>query len=97
MILRILSCAERDFTEAVDYYNAQRAGLGFEFAAEIKAAFGRIVAFPEAWPKLSPRSRRYLVSRFPYGILYQVRPNEILVLAIVHLRSDPQRWQDRLA
>lgn len=95
MNIRVASCAEREFAEAVDYYNCQRAGLGYEFAAEIGRAFERIAAFPNAWPQFSARSRRYLVSRFPYGILYQVRTDDILVLAIMDLRRDPKRWQER--
>lgn len=95
MKLRILSCAEQEFAEAVDYYNAQRPGLGFEFAAEVRAALNRISSFPEAWPPYSARSRRCLVCRFPYGILYQVRPDGVLVLAIMHLQRDPRHWQER--
>lgn len=95
MKVRVLSCAEREFAEAVDYYNAQQRGLGFEFAAEIKCAFERIAAFPNAWPRFSDRSRRYLVSRFPYGVLHQIRAEDIVVLAIMDLRRDPERWRER--
>ena len=94
--MRILSCAEREFSEAVGYCNRQRAGLGFEFAAEVKSTLDRIAAFPDAWPAFSRRTRRCMVSRFPYGILYQARPDGILVIAIMHLAQAPKRWQDRL-
>ena len=97
MSLRILSCAELDFAEAVDYYNDQRPGLGYEFAAEVRATLERIASFPEAWPKLSPRSRRCITNRFPYGVLYQVRQDCVLVVAIMHLKRDPKRWRQRLA
>lgn len=96
MNLRILSCAEREFAEAVDYYNHERPGLGFEFAAEVKSALDRIAAFPQAWSMFSTRARRCVVRRFPYGILYQSREQCILILAIMHLARDPQSWQDRL-
>lgn len=95
MRIRVLSRAEREFVEAVDRYNAERPGLGYEFAEEIRTAFDRIRAFPEAWPVFSARSRRAIVSRFPYGILYQVRPDRILVLAIMHLKRDPRVWRQR--
>jgi len=36
MNIRILSCAEEEFIEAVDYYNEQSPGLGYEFAAEMR-------------------------------------------------------------
>ncbi len=96
MNLRVLSCAEREFAEVVDYYNHERAGLGFEFAAEVSAAFERIATFPKAWSPFSRRARRCAVSRFPYGILYQVREDCVLVLAVMHLARDPQSWRERL-
>ena len=71
MKVRILSCAEQELAEAVDYYNEQCPGLGFEFAAEVKSTLNRILSFPEAGPPLSLRSRRCMTDRFPYGVLYQ--------------------------
>jgi plasmid stabilization system protein ParE len=93
--IRVLSCAEREFVETVDHYNGERPGLGYEFAEEIQSAFERIRTFPAAWPLFSARARRCVVSRFPYGILYQVRPDCILVVAIMHLKRNPQVWRER--
>lgn len=69
MTLRILACAEEEMAEAVDFYNERRPGLGCEFAAEVERAFEHIEAFPDAWPPFSERSRRFIVNRFPYGVL----------------------------
>jgi plasmid stabilization system protein ParE len=96
MKIRVVSSAEQELAEAVDYYNEQRPGLGYEFAAEIKSTLNRIVAFPDAWPLFSHRLRRCITNKFPYGILYQVRIDHILIVAIMHLKRDPQHWQDRL-
>ena len=46
MNIRVLSCAEQEFAETVDYYNEQCPGLGYEFAAEVKNTFDRIKSFP---------------------------------------------------
>ena len=48
MNIRILSSAEKEFTEMVDYYNGQCPGLGYEFAVEVKNALDRIASFPDA-------------------------------------------------
>jgi hypothetical protein len=95
MRLLVLSCAEGEFAEAVDYYNGQCAGLGYEFAAEVQRTFDRIRQHPTAWPVFSARTRRGLVDRFPFGVLYQVRGDCILVGGIMHLKRDPKRWQER--
>ena len=36
MKVTYLRAAEAEFHEAVNYYNEQRAGLGFEFSDEVK-------------------------------------------------------------
>jgi len=95
MKLLVLSCAEDEFAETVDYYNAQCPGLGYEFAAEVQRTFERIRRHPTAWPPFSSRARRSLTDRFPFGVLYEVRSDCILVGGIMHLKRDPKRWQER--
>lgn len=70
MRVEFLSIAEGEFAQAVDYYNEQSEGLGYEFALEAKRTLERIVQFPEAWSLLSPRTRRCRMNRFPYGIIF---------------------------
>jgi len=93
--VRILSCAEREFAEAVDFYNAERPGLGYELAQEVQRTLDRISAFPEAWPLFSERIRRCIVRRFPYGMLYQIRADCVLVVALLHMKRSPKTWQER--
>jgi len=96
MNVKFLSVAEQEFIEAVDYYNDQCQGLGYEFAAEISSTMERIVRFPRAWIKISPRARRCLTNKFPFGVLYQICDDTILVVAIMHMKRDPIHWQERL-
>jgi hypothetical protein len=95
MKIHILSCAEEEFIEAVEYYNEQCPGLGYEFAAEVHRTFERLRRFPEAWPVFSKQSHRCLLDRFPYGVLYRMEKDTILVGAIMHLNRDPKRWVNR--
>lgn len=97
MIFKFLSEAEVELNEAVDYYNEQKAGLGFEFAEEVKNSLKRIVQFPEAWPILSRRARRCRTNRFPYGVIYQIRDDMILIVAVMHLKRDPDYWKPRIS
>jgi len=82
--------------EAVDDYEGCRPGLGDEFAAEIQKAIARILQHPLAYPRISKRSRRCRVVRFLYGVIYQIRPDHILIVAVMHLRRDPLYWRDRI-
>jgi len=98
MNVEILEPAEAEFYEAIAFYDIQRQGLGQEFAKEVEDTIERIKQNPEAWTSvtLSKRTRRCLTNRFPYGIIYQVRQNTILIVAIMHLRRHPQTWRSRL-
>lgn len=96
MKIEVLEPAEAEFREAVDYYNQQSEGLGYEFAAEVRRTLARVVRFPDAWAGLSVRTRRCRTNRFPYGIVYQVREDTILVVAVMHLRRRPDMWRARL-
>ena len=91
----INAVAETEFKEAVSYYNRELPGLGFEFALEISNTIERIRKNPEAWTKLSKRSRRCMANRFPYGIIYQIRKDHILIISIMHLHRHPDSWKQR--
>ncbi|MEW6097410.1 MAG: hypothetical protein AB1567_12965 [bacterium] len=58
MKVRILACAEVEMAEAIDYYNAQYPGLGYEFAVEVKECLSRISSFPQAWHCFSKTPRK---------------------------------------
>ncbi len=93
--VRFLAVAEAEYRDAIDYYNAEVLGLGDDFREEVAAALQRISDFPDAWQKLSARTRRCRLNRFPYGLVYQQRPEGILVVAVMHLKREPGYWSKR--
>jgi plasmid stabilization system protein ParE len=97
MEVRILAPAEAELLDAVAYYNSESEGLGYEFAGEARRTIARIIEHPNAWTPISKHTRRCRLNRFPYGILYQLRPDTILIVAVMHLRRDPESWKTRLA
>jgi plasmid stabilization system protein ParE len=94
--VRFVSTAERELKEAMEFYESAREGLGAEFLAEVEATANLIESFPLAWTSLSPRTRRCRTHRFPYGLFYQVRHDEILIVSVMDLRRDPKRWEQYL-
>ncbi len=87
--------AEQELNDAVDYYNGCRNDLGLQFAKEIYAAIRNILAFPHAWAPLSRSTRRCLVNRFPYGVIYQIADEQIIIIAVMHLNRKPEYWENR--
>jgi len=88
--------AEAEFDKAVEYYEQLQRGLGIEFAEEIYATITRIIQFPDAWSALSKNSRRSLVNRFPYGVVYQIKSRSLRIIAVAHLHRRPGYWKERL-
>lgn len=87
--------AEEELGRAIDYYESCQQGLGEDFFFEIHSAIQRIIDFPEVWPVLDVDVRRCLTHRFPYGILYSIDNLEIFILAVMHLRRNPDYWKNR--
>ena len=95
MTVRFLAIAAQEYQDAFDHYESVVENLGEDFKEAVVEALGRIQDFPNAWQKVSPRTRRCRLARFPYGVVYQRRKQEILVVAIMHLRREPEYWVSR--
>ena len=89
--------ARLEYREAAVFYEARRSGLGAAFTLEVEAAIQRILEAPQRWRVIEQDVRRCLTHTFPYGILYTVEPESILIVAVMHLRRKPGYWQTRLA
>lgn len=97
MKVEFLNTAESEYVEAVAYYEAQQAGLGERFRLEIIRSVGRMAAHPAAYTALSERTRRCLVAKFPYGIIYRytAETGQILIVSVAHLHRRPGHWRGR--
>jgi hypothetical protein len=96
MTYRFTSAALRELRDALLDYESKEQGLGARFLAEVDGAIARILMAPEAWRRLSVRTRRCLLHRFPFGVLYRIRGAEILVVSVMDLRRDPVCWKNYL-
>ncbi len=88
--------AERELVEAAGFYEARTGGLGGDFIRRVEHTLTQIAANPEAGNVLAGTIRRRLVQRFPFAILYQSGPEELSVIAVMHLRRRPGYWEKRV-
>jgi len=93
--VRFLPGARDEMREAYGFYEGRRKNLGREFALEVARAIEKIREHPMRWPVLSNGARRYLVDRFPYGVVYRVYADHVRVLAVMHLSQRPDYWKRR--
>jgi plasmid stabilization system protein ParE len=96
MKLTIHPMAWAEYREAARYLKLRKHGLAESFLAEIKEGLQQILASPQTYPVIGGGVRRYLIRRFPYGILYRWEGDEISVFAIMHMRREPDYWKPRL-
>lgn len=96
MKVRFLSVAEAELEEAISYYEEKEIGLGLRFLSEVKNSVDRIVAYPNAWPYISENAQRCRTKVFPYGLIFQNRKDEILIVAFASLHREPNYWKNRI-
>ena len=94
-LLSIHENAELEINDAADFYDMASPGLGTVFINEIHKAIQYIDMFPEAAPILPGHVRKRTLPKFPYSLIYSLRPDEIRILAVAHHRRRPFYWHGR--
>ena len=97
MRFRFHPLALEEFNDSINYYEKKSLGLGSEFSDEIYSTINRILIFPKAWPELSQKTRRCITQKFPYGIIYLIQENEIIIVAVMQLNRKSDYWKKRIA
>jgi len=87
--------ARKEFFEAAEYYEDQVIGLGDGFIDEVEKVLEVIEQQPFSGTEITDTERRFLVSRFPYGIIYSVEDDQIMIFAVMNLRQKPGYWKSR--
>jgi hypothetical protein len=88
--------ANAELDEAIRYYETCQRGLGLDLAKEVYLAIRRACEYPEAWSAMSQNTRRCLVNRFPYGVIFQIKSGMLRIIAIANLHRRPDYWTDRV-
>ena len=96
MIASFHDLAKVELNEAARYYEAESPGPGTAFLAEAERSVAAILEHPESSPVVGRSVRRRLLRRFPYGLLYRVRGEQLRVLAVMNLRRRPAYWVGRV-
>lgn len=89
--------AEEEFYNIVDYYKRFDQELSTDFIQEFDQAVNQLIAFPKAGNPYLHQTRRAILNRFPYAIVYKIYDEEIIVAhAVMHMKRKPDYWQERL-
>src|SRR5947209_5776177 len=100
MRVRLLDDAEAETRKAARWYENKQPGLGADFLDTFADALATIESQPHAFSRIetlsTPREiRRCVLHRFPYLVIYEIRTDEVIVLAVAHSGQRPNYWQHR--
>jgi plasmid stabilization system protein ParE len=96
MNYKFLPPASEELKLAAEFYEKGALGLGSQFLHDVKATIARILKNPRAWSCLDENIRRCRLLRFPYGIIYSIEQDTIIIISVMHLHRYPQSWKNNL-
>jgi toxin ParE1/3/4 len=88
--------AREDFRGAIRWYRPQSLLAASEFRATVSGAIRSIAEAPQRWPKYLYGTRRLVLQRFPFSVVYLDDPELVTIVAPAHSKRKPGYWKDRL-
>lgn len=97
---RLLVEAEDELMQATLFYEGKQSGLGYDLHDRVQETIDRIEEDPLRFPvyegkELRREYRRAFVKRFPYMVVYEIRPAEVVIVAVAHTKQDAGYWDGR--
>lgn len=88
--------ASEEYDAAFDWYLAHSEDAARRFDAEVNRAIALIVETPQRWPAYLYGSRRFVLQRFPFSVVYLDEPESPRVVAVAHGKRKPGYWKGRM-
>jgi hypothetical protein len=88
--------ADQELAEAVGYYAEIDPDLGVRFYREMERLIRDVCAQPERFRQFDPPARRHFSTQFPFAIIYLEKPDQVWIVAGMHLKRRPGYWKSRL-
>jgi plasmid stabilization system protein ParE len=82
--------------DAREWYAERNSAAADAFMAELDIAIDQICDSPDRWAPYLHGTRRYLLKRFPYLVVYRTGADKIQVIAVAHGKRKPGYWRDRI-
>jgi plasmid stabilization system protein ParE len=84
-----------EIKSSYDWYESQAEGLGENLLSELESAYEAIIELPETWQKFQKGFRRFLLSKFPFSVIYRLIDNSIYIVAVMHNSRKSGYWATR--
>lgn len=87
--------ADDELKAAALFYESRESGLGETFLDELASSFRLLREYPLSCNVLFEEYRRCRVRQFPYGVVYRIEGERVIVLAVAHSSRRPGYWRER--
>jgi toxin ParE1/3/4 len=94
--LELHPAALAELISAIDWYRQRNKSAAVSFTLELDRAIDLVTASPMRWPRGEHQTRKFVMRRFPFAIVYREKEFVIQVLAIAHGHRRPGYWKARL-
>jgi toxin ParE1/3/4 len=84
-----------DVKGAVAWYRKRSPKAALDFIEELRRAADTIREAPERWPPGKNNTRRFLLWRFPFSIIYSEQESAVTIWAVAHGSRRPEYWTGR--
>lgn len=88
--LIVKTLAERDISEAAEWYSTHANHLAAQFIEKIETALKELQKNPEHYQKRYNEVRVLFAENFPFGIYYTIEKNTIFIHAVLHTKRNPK-------
>ena len=102
MKLIVSEAATTEIGQAADWFESQQSGLGEAFHQAVKRTLESLLNAPESYARYEfvtsrrwPNLRRAIEQRFSYVIVFDVRDDDVVIVAVHHSSRRPGFWFKR--
>ena len=88
--------AWQEFEAADDWYAERSTDASTGFLSAITDALENIRSAPQRWPQYLYGTRRFVLQRFPFSVIYLDDPDMVRVVAVAHAKRKPAYWKRRV-
>jgi toxin ParE1/3/4 len=85
-----------EFEGADEWYLSRSFDASLGFLSDIYDALEGISQAPGRWPKHLFGTRRFVIQRFPFSLIYLDDPEIITIIALAHSKRKPGYWKGRV-
>ena len=87
--IQIENRAKIEITDAFDWYEEQKEGLGETFLKAFEKSIDLIQKSPNGFTQIN-HHRQFPLKSFPYVILYEIDNDIMFIDAVFHTKRDPK-------